>query len=353
MEVSSPLLFVALCLVSLCACRADTVAFFGPSYLKSSTPNRISADGYETLISVAGSSPTPFYVSKATSDEVSEFVVSDVFQRPSVTWNVLLFGATQSEVFGNDLNKADPPMKFVEVYGSAPATGKTHSHKISANCGVECLTESFQEGVKRLGGSYSPGNVGLNGVVKFQKCASHGSELKLDNGALIFWATEMGAVWNDLLKMSFTSGQPMQFSSTLTGLYMIRREYGAASDEFKFAACFTKATLIKIHRTLEEKSGGNGSVFTSVLMHGEPEAIYDDKQLGQALMNHGRSLMTSVNSDNDPMTTVDEKTKRFSTNAIGYVMFLVLLFSSLGSIYAMANMDFTKDTLLYSQAKID
>jgi len=79
------------------------------------------------------------------------------------------------------------------------------------------------------------------------------------------------------------------------------------------------------------------------------------KDLDAVLAFRGRNLLQFVSRSlkDDPSKPVGEQVKRFSTNAVGYVMFLVLFFFSLGSLYAMTNMDFTKDTLLYSQVKLD
>ena len=340
--------------LSIWTVHADTVAFLdGASkpYLKESIPSQLSADGYSVLQSVLSNEAPPSRVSEDVATEVDHFLIPDVFHRPVATWNVVVLGATPAELFANkETTDADiPAVKVAEVVGSSPVSmHRSPTKRVFQSCDISCLAESLGQGAERLGGSYQrQGSADLTGVLSLAQCSAEG--LQLEQGALSFWAAELGALWRDLLTTPRVSNRPVHYDSALIGLFLVRQKYGIDSNAFRFSTCYTAATLKRLHQIVGEEV--NGQLLMSILTqkHIETNVVVEE-----AMASHGRNLLEiKWYGDNDPNYTALEKTKRFSTNTVAYVMFLILLFSGLGSFYAMVNMDFTKDTLLYSQARVD
>ena len=340
--------------LSVWTVHADTVAFLDSSstpYLKKSLPSQLSADGYSVLQSVLSYEAPPSQVSEDVAKEVDQFLVPDVFHRPAATWNVVLFGATPTELFANEETTGAeiPAAKVADVVGSFPVSMHgSPTKRVFQSCDSSCLAESLGQGAERLGGSYKRrGNTDLSGVLSLAQCSAEG--LQLEKGALSLWAAELGALWRDVLTTPRLSNRPVHYDSSLIGLFLVRLRHGADSKAFRFASCYTAATLKGLHQIVGDEV--NGQLLMSILMQKSIEA---NAVVEEAMVAQGRHLLDIMwYGDNDPSYDAIEKTKRFSTNAVAYVMFLILLFSGLGSFYAMVNMDFTKDTLLYSQAKVD
>lgn len=339
---------IALLFATLSTLNADQIVFLDPSYLKTKTPKTLSGEAYETLLHAATGNAVSFEVSQEVSKEVDQFLLWDIIDRPVASWEILLFGNIEFQ----NTKKTNKNTVAVDLTSDRPiGLREVMIHETNADCHGRCLLESFEKAVSEMGDTFEFDD-SRNGIVYFPKCSSNGGKLPLDTEATIVWASELGRAWKILQDALTTSERPIQIHTLLSGLFYLRLEYGADSEELKFGKCFTQAIVNEIHTTM--KTYFNGKIFMSIHVHDQGSVFFDEKIFekgnSRQLLQEGATNETTSAPAAMSMTT---DVQRFSTHAAAYVIFLFILFASLGSVYAMSNMDFSKDTLLYSQAKID
>eukprot|EP00210_Caulerpa_lentillifera_P006055 g5787.t1 len=348
--MASSFLFLLSLISCVSICHSDTIAFldsFQTPYLKTTTPSSVTRSGFDAIISILTNSPSSISIDDSVGQELDRFLMPNVFNRPALIWTLALVGATKED-FGEDWN-------YVDLKGSQTGDFRSSFLTISEHCRGQCLTEAFQGLSTEIGGSFQTGgSLGLNGQLTYSQCPSMKDKpLSLDSKSVFYWVMELSGLWKELHGMTqIDVNGVIKLETTLTGLYFIRQEFGSDSRELKSALCFTHAAVTSIHASLSHQV--KGKVFSSILLHDSSSDVPQVTSWHEALERRSRSLLSKIEgSDVDPNTTPLEKTKSFATNSVGYIMFLIISFSALCSIYALSNMDFTKDTLLYSQAKID
>ncbi|PKA60580.1 hypothetical protein AXF42_Ash019473 [Apostasia shenzhenica] len=157
--------------------------------------------------------------------------------------------------------------------------------------------------------------------------------------------TMKAAVISDFSEASMRSAE--LFTGRFRGLEALKVEYGQ-SDITKLGAQLVMESLIMLFNTLQSSSRGS---VVGVLVTNVDASAHTDNMIEVAQYARSSRWLDEINFDNE--TIVEIKQMVLVRRSLAWITGIILLVSTLIGICLLMNMPLTRDTLLYSNVKLD
>lgn len=326
------------------------------------------------------------------AQQVGAVVKSNVFDRPKALVLLNLAGVSHEDGTLDALAAALPGGSSVRVPLSAAADDlvRAQTEVAAANpdvafhllddtalgedCGDECMAAHLESAAHAAGGILERDGLGASSALRLPG----GSSLRLDSGAGRLFGSELavlhGAVHAKLGKEQRqrranegSDDDVSVFQSTLVGLQALRQEaFDSAEDAFD-AATAALAGVVRSMASEVEAAYGTDVVYQITLLGNAPTVTggaagaAPSDSLAAWKQAARRSLLQVGSADSTaPLSAppvrqngTEADGKAFATKATSYGVALLLIYATMAILYAMTNMPFKQDTLLYGRPKAE
>ncbi|KAI0510245.1 hypothetical protein KFK09_010846 [Dendrobium nobile] len=325
--------------------------------------NSILLDEVAAAISILLGLAPPLLPTESSS-KLNEVLLPDPFERPSTVFLLEvgrmdgLFLSTRNSDFkvGNSFSSMVLSSKKAKIH--VPGEEDVFVVDVDENACAEdddsCVDKELFELAMWFGGSYTGSLKSQDGKLSIP--LSTGSSLDLDvakEADRIFAAslaslvenTRRTVVLNEVAQSSIRSAE--LFIGRFRGLEALEVEYGEG-DILKLGAQLVKDSLIKLFNTLQESSGGR---IVCVVVSSKDAYPSTEDMLEVTQLPRLARWLDEMSSDND--TSAEIKRVLLVRRSLAWITAIILLVSTLIGICFLMNMPLTRDTLLYSNVKLD
>ncbi|KAK8960929.1 hypothetical protein KSP40_PGU006622 [Platanthera guangdongensis] len=326
--------------------------------------NSMQLDEVAAAVSVLLGLAPPSSLSAESSSKLNDVLLPNPFERPDTVLLLEVGGidgvflSTQHSDFkaGNSFHSTLLGSNKAKIH----VAGEGHVYVVridETTCGEDndsCFEQELVELAKWFGGSYT-GNMRSNDAV-LTIPLSTGSSLDLHvaketdrafaaSVTSLIENTKRSALLNEFSQSSIKSKQ--LFIGRFRGLEALEVEYGQG-DTFKHGEQLLKDTLVKLFNTLQTSSSGK-VVF--VLVSSKDPNQNTENMLEVTQLPHSTRWLAEIGSDNE--TIAEIKQVLLVRRTLAWITAIILLISTLIGVYFLMCMPLTRDTLLYSNVKLD
>lgn len=299
-----------------------------------------------------------------SSFKLNEVLLPNPFERPDTVFLLEvggidgLFLSTQNSDFkvGNSFTSLVLESKKAKIH--VPGEEDVYVVHVDENACVEddgsCVDKELFELAKWFGGSYTGNLKSQNGKLTIP--LSTGSSLDLDVAkeadrkfavslASLVENTKRTVLLNEFAQSSIRSAE--LFIGRFRGLEALEVEYGQG-DILKLGGQLVKDSLIKLFNSLQESSSGR---IVCVVVSSKDANLNTENMLEVTQLPRLARWLDEMSSDND--TSAEIKRVLLVRRSLAWITAIILLVSTLIGICFLMNMPLTRDTLLYSNVKLD
>ncbi|XP_020570685.1 uncharacterized protein LOC110017872 [Phalaenopsis equestris] len=338
------------------------------SYVRHRSPgitgetNSMLLDDITASIYVLLGLPPPS-LSAESSSKLNEILLPNPFERPDTVFLLEVGGidglifSTQNSDFkvGNIFSSMVFESKKAKIY--VPGEDDVYVFHVDENACAEddfsCVDEELVKLAKWFGGSYAGSLKSHDGKLTIPLSTGSSLDLNVAKEADRMFAASLASlvgntkrtVVNDFAQNRINSAE--LFIGHFRGLEALKVEYGEG-DILKLGEQLVKDSIMKLFNTLQEFSSGRIAcvVLSNKDANPSTENLLEVTQFPQL----ARWLdETSFNND----TSAEFKRVLLVRRSLAWITAIILLVSTLIGIYFLMNMQLTRDTLLYSNVKLD
>ncbi|KAH7691583.1 hypothetical protein IHE45_01G008400 [Dioscorea alata] len=321
----------------------------------------ISAEEVAATVSVLlGFAPSPLLDAKSSS-KLNEILLPSPFDRPRAVFAMEVRGTEDSLLSTGHLNSLSGDTLSTEVHGSSIAAIELPGdaeisvvpldESISVDCDASCLGKELHILAQWLGGSFAGSAESLDGELKVPLASGTTLSLQLTKKAdLKFVLSVVSLVRNikNAVKIhediSQSSVNPAELLfGRFMGIEALKEEYGSGNVVDQGVELFQ--TILNKLLDLLQKSYG-GKIVGVILCDKE---TYPDSK---AMLELSFSPRTSRLLEEDSLD-VSKREVLLVRRSLAWITGVILLVSTFIGIYLLLNMPLTRDTLLYSNVKLD
>ncbi|XP_039122022.1 uncharacterized protein LOC120258632 [Dioscorea cayenensis subsp. rotundata] len=375
LNVSLVILASIICLEARVASSRSVVFFDGSQhrYIRSNPSDgerkmsSISAQEVAATVSVLlGFAPSPLLDAKSSS-KLNEILLPSPFDRPRAVFAMEVRGTEDSLLSTDHLNSLSGNTLSTEVHGSSIAAIELPGdaeisvvpldESISVDCDASCLGKEFHILVSMLhvlsglGGSFVGSAESFDGELKVPLASGATLSLQLTKKADLKFVLSVASLVRNIKNavkihedISQSSVNPAELLfGRFMGIEALKEEYGPGNVVDQGVELL-QTILIKLFDLLQKSYGGK---IAGVILC-DKETYPDSK----AMLELSFSPRTSRLLEEDSLD-VSKREVLLVRRSLAWITGVILLVSTFIGIYLLLNMPLTRDTLLYSNVKLD
>lgn len=326
--------------------------------------NSMLLDEVAAAVSVLLGLAPPSSLPAESSSKLNDVLLPNPFERPD-TILLLEVGGVDGAFLSTEQSDFKAGNSFHStLLGSTKANihvaDEEHVYVIHVDettCGEDddsCFEQELVELAKWFGGSYTGSMRSNDGMLTIPLSTGSSLDLHIAKEADRAFAasvtslvehTKRSALLNELSQSRIKSKQ--LFIGCFRGLEALEVEYGQG-DTFKRGEQLVKDTLVKLFNTLQTSFSGK-VVF--VLVSSKDANQNTKNMLEVTQLSHSTRWLAEIGSDNE--TIAEIRQVLLVRRTLAWITAIILLISTLIGVYFIMNMPLTRDTLLYSNVKLD
>lgn len=321
----------------------------------------ISAQEVAATVSVLlGFAPSPLLDAKSSS-KLNEILLPSPFDRPRAVFAMEVRGTEDSLLSTDHLNSLSGNTLSTEVHGSSIAAIELPGdaeisvvpldESISVDCDASCLGKEFHILAQWLGGSFVGSAESFDGELKVPLASGATLSLQLTKKADLKFVLSVASLVRNIKNavkihedISQSSVNPAELLfGRFMGIEALKEEYGPGNVVDQGVELL-QTILIKLFDLLQKSYGGK---IAGVILC-DKETYPDSK----AMLELSFSPRTSRLLEEDSLD-VSKREVLLVRRSLAWITGVILLVSTFIGIYLLLNMPLTRDTLLYSNVKLD
>ncbi|KAM0944988.1 hypothetical protein DsansV1_C10g0097731 [Dioscorea sansibarensis] len=328
----------------------------GERKMSSISPDEVAA----TVSVLLGFAPSPL-LNADSSSKLNEILLPSPFDRPRAvfvmevrgTEDNLLSTGELSSLSGNTLSTKvhGSSIAEIELPGDAEISVIPLDESISVDCDASCLGKELQILAQWLGGSFVGSAELLDGELKVPLSSGATLSLQLAKKADLKFVLSVASLVRNVknavkihedISQSGVNPAELLFGRFM-GIQVLKEEYGPGNVVDQGVELF-QTILVKSFNLLQKSYGEK--IVGAILCDKE---TYPDSK---AMLELSFSPRTSRLLEEDNLD-VSKREVLLVRRSLAWITGVILLVSTFIGIYLLLNMPLTRDTLLYSNVKLD
>ncbi|WOK92751.1 hypothetical protein Cni_G01442 [Canna indica] len=350
--------------------RGGSVVFLDGSsrYIRNhaqDTPGKVNSMSLSevaaTISVLLGFAPPPS-IPVDSSYKLNEVLLPNPFNKPHATFVLEISGIEEPMLFTHYLNTQTGNVYKSRISGSSNAKLELPGQdevsvvrldkSLDLECNAACLDKELSFLATWIGGSYAGSIESLDGRFSVPLASGSTLNLHLAKKADLQFASSLISLLRNVNKavkihedLSENSIIPSEIlTGHLTGIQALKEEYGWG-DVAHQGVELLQTTLLKLFDMLQVAYGEK--IVGVVILNKEPSAE-SGIMLDVTSMPRLSRFLVEASSFNTTVTEI-----LLVRRTLAWITGIILLISTLIGIYMLFNMPLTRDTLLYSNVKLD